>query len=198
MLSGRVSSPKDSNGYYFVDRNPKYFEPILDYLRTGEWSCPPYLSEEHLLKEADFYMIGECVKASKEQCSDLALDEIIQSVLKKRSDTFYNQELKLYKETWEKLEKIITRSFWNRAYQGRRDLESPLFITKETHEDLLKHFKNSSIGIQLQNLKLEDSTGISEEFVVSYPCYVLVKTNYHEQGFLTYMKKKTRAFIENA
>jgi len=111
MLNGSVPTPKDSNGYYFVDRNPKYFEPILDYLRTGEWSCPPHLSEEHLLKEADYYMIGEFVQASKEQCSDEALEDIIHSVLKKRSDTHFKQELKMNKPTWEKLEKIITNFF---------------------------------------------------------------------------------------
>jgi len=34
--SGRAPAAKDENGYYFIDRSPKYFESILNFLRTGE------------------------------------------------------------------------------------------------------------------------------------------------------------------
>uniref|UniRef100_A0A6B2LFW4 BTB domain-containing protein n=1 Tax=Arcella intermedia TaxID=1963864 RepID=A0A6B2LFW4_9EUKA len=192
MLSGRVPTPRDERGYYFIDRNPKYFEPILDYMRTGEWRCPFGLSEEYLLKEADYYMIRTFVSSKQEieKCSDQSLEQLIQSVLKSRSDTLYKQELKTHQHTWEKLERIITTSYLHRARQGRRDLESPLFITKATLEYLLNHFKNTTIGTQLLNLKIESVSGISDEFVVSYPCYVMEKTNFNEQGFLRYMKKR--------
>lgn len=35
LLSGRIPALKDSHGNYFIDRNPKYFGYILDYLRSG-------------------------------------------------------------------------------------------------------------------------------------------------------------------
>ena len=33
---GMLASHRDSEGAYLIDRNPKYFEPILNYLRTGK------------------------------------------------------------------------------------------------------------------------------------------------------------------
>lgn len=41
---------KDDKGFIFIDRNGKYFEPILDYLRTGEWLCPAHLDEKTVLR----------------------------------------------------------------------------------------------------------------------------------------------------
>jgi hypothetical protein len=35
LLSGRIESNMTEAGYYFIDRNGRYFEPILDYFRTG-------------------------------------------------------------------------------------------------------------------------------------------------------------------
>ena len=32
---GMLASHQDADGAYLIDRNPKYFEPILNYLRTG-------------------------------------------------------------------------------------------------------------------------------------------------------------------
>ena len=40
LLSGRFASTKDKDGNFFVDRSGKYFEYILDYLRTGKWRVP--------------------------------------------------------------------------------------------------------------------------------------------------------------
>lgn len=58
MFSGRFDIEKDEEGYFFIDRNGKYFSAILDYLRTGEF--PPHLNEEALMevkKEAAYYQI---------------------------------------------------------------------------------------------------------------------------------------------
>lgn len=40
---------KDEKGFIFIDRNGKYFEPILDYLRTSIWKCPNTMDEGALL-----------------------------------------------------------------------------------------------------------------------------------------------------
>lgn len=40
---------KSQNDFYFIDRNGRYFEPILDYLRSGDWICPTGFDEKKLL-----------------------------------------------------------------------------------------------------------------------------------------------------
>eukprot|EP01122_Echinamoeba_exundans_P011580 TRINITY_DN4653_c0_g1_i1.p1 TRINITY_DN4653_c0_g1~~TRINITY_DN4653_c0_g1_i1.p1 ORF type:complete len:110 (-),score=7.53 TRINITY_DN4653_c0_g1_i1:193-501(-) len=43
--NGTMSSTKDNFGNYFVDRNGRYFEYILDYLRTGQLYVPPAIPQ---------------------------------------------------------------------------------------------------------------------------------------------------------
>lgn len=45
------------SGYYFIDRNGKYFEPILDYLRSGELVILAGMRRDQILREMDFYGI---------------------------------------------------------------------------------------------------------------------------------------------
>ena len=57
-LLGRVAAARDPDtGAYFIDRSPKYFESILNFLRTGEIECPCCLDLKFLLQEADYYGI---------------------------------------------------------------------------------------------------------------------------------------------
>lgn len=44
-------------GAYFIDRNGRFFEPILDFLRNGTLILPPQMSLESVLVEANFYGI---------------------------------------------------------------------------------------------------------------------------------------------
>ena len=62
-----VPATKDENGYYFIDRSPKYFESILNFLRTGEIESHACLDMRFLLKEAEYYGIeGMAVKIREE------------------------------------------------------------------------------------------------------------------------------------
>jgi hypothetical protein len=47
----------DSEGRYFIDRNGKFFEPLLDYLRTNILDIPPGMSRKHVLEQARFFGI---------------------------------------------------------------------------------------------------------------------------------------------
>ena len=49
-------------GSYFIDRSPKYFESILNFLRTGEIECPGCLDMKFLLQEAEYYGIEGMVE----------------------------------------------------------------------------------------------------------------------------------------
>ena len=55
-LLGRVAAARDPDtNAYFIDRSPKYFESILNFLRTGEIECPCCLDLKFLLQEAEYY-----------------------------------------------------------------------------------------------------------------------------------------------
>lgn len=57
LLSGRFAASMDENGAYFIDRNGRTFEPLLDYLRTGTLIIPPTIPMESVLIEASFFLI---------------------------------------------------------------------------------------------------------------------------------------------
>lgn len=50
-------SCRDKNGAYLIDRSPKYFEPILNYLRCGELVYDKHINPEGILAEATFFGI---------------------------------------------------------------------------------------------------------------------------------------------
>ena len=80
LLEGKIPSTKDEEGFFFIDRNGrvsfflfiffeqmvvqqtdafffKYFEPILDYLRTGVLYIPKDLSQKLVEELARFLII---------------------------------------------------------------------------------------------------------------------------------------------
>jgi hypothetical protein len=40
MLSGRIGTLLDADGNYFIDRNPDYFDAVLDIIQMQEYFCP--------------------------------------------------------------------------------------------------------------------------------------------------------------
>ena len=64
---GRAPASKDEKGYYFIDRSPKYFESILNFLRTGEIDASICLDLGFLLKEAEYYGIDRMAEKVKEE-----------------------------------------------------------------------------------------------------------------------------------
>ncbi len=57
VLSGKVPVIMDEKGYYFIDRDGQYFQPLLELLRTGEFLVPNHLKVDAVLREAKFYNI---------------------------------------------------------------------------------------------------------------------------------------------
>ena len=69
LLSGRVPSLKDDTGAVFIDRDPKLFAVILNFLRTKEISATG-VDVSALRHEAEFYGIASLVKRLA-LCEDL-------------------------------------------------------------------------------------------------------------------------------
>ena len=66
MFEGLFSKKPNKDGSYFIDRNGKYFEYILDFIRNGKLNIPinnnnSYLIN-HLLFESDYYQIVPLIK----------------------------------------------------------------------------------------------------------------------------------------
>ena len=67
MFSGElVPGTKDENGAFMIDRSPKYFEPILNYLRTGELNIDPNVNKENVIAEAKYFGIQSLVDKFEE------------------------------------------------------------------------------------------------------------------------------------
>ena len=51
---------------YLIDRSPKYFEPLLDYLRTGRVILDANINPEGVLEEAKYFGIQSLVPILEE------------------------------------------------------------------------------------------------------------------------------------
>lgn len=73
---GRAPAAKDETGAFFIDRSPKYFGSILNFLRTGEIEAPICLDMKFLLLEAEYYGIeGMATKIRQEIQSKQAFEK---------------------------------------------------------------------------------------------------------------------------
>lgn len=69
LLSGRISSLRDDQGAIFIDRDPKIFSVILNYLRTKDIDLKG-IDLRTLRHEAEYYAIAPLVKRLM-LCEDL-------------------------------------------------------------------------------------------------------------------------------
>ena len=58
LLSGKIPSVKDEDGFFFIDRDGRVFGVLLEFLRTGRLRLGPGVDEQDVLVEASFYSIN--------------------------------------------------------------------------------------------------------------------------------------------
>ncbi|ALC47813.1 CG14647 [Drosophila busckii] len=61
-----MPSEKDEQGAYLIDRSARYFEPIINYLRHGQFVCEENVSLKGVLEEARFFGIYNLVTELEE------------------------------------------------------------------------------------------------------------------------------------
>ncbi|KAJ8025567.1 BTB/POZ domain-containing protein KCTD9 [Holothuria leucospilota] len=64
------SSAVDHSGAYLIDRSPKYFEPILNYLRHGQLIVDTGVSAEGVLEEAKFFGLTSLLEPLKQMVKE--------------------------------------------------------------------------------------------------------------------------------
>jgi len=146
-------SLQDEKGFYFIDRNWKYFEVLLDFLRSGEWRCPKELDEETLLNEAKFYGI---IPKDKKFLSDDDLNKTIESQESKRDEKILEEKKELVELVKQTLESSLLKS----VESGSGSILSPIFsVSKSTiaekfvEANLLKNGVQISRKTSIEELK---------------------------------------------
>lgn len=71
LASGRIPQKRERDGSIFIDRNPKHFQYVLDYLRcNGEGFTPPMskTAQDELRTEADYYGLVSLALSLRRLC----------------------------------------------------------------------------------------------------------------------------------
>lgn len=88
----------DENGAYLLDRSPKYFEPLLNYLRYGQLVYDPNVSVDGILEEAKFFGMHSLIPQLEAQANTIVSPDSLPltrvDVIKALIRTSYTSEIR--------------------------------------------------------------------------------------------------------
>lgn len=90
MYKGQNTPDKDKDGNYFIDRNGKHFDHILDFLRDDNYLPPKHVILE-VLEEAKYFNLSHYVEKLKQS---LSIWPTIERIEQGRRQILRYQELK--------------------------------------------------------------------------------------------------------
>lgn len=65
---------QDETGAFLIDRDPKYFQPVLNFLRHGKLILDIGVNEEGVLEEADFFGVAPLIALLKTKINQRELN----------------------------------------------------------------------------------------------------------------------------
>ena len=161
MVFGELPSLKDENGAILIDRSPKYFDAILNYLRMGEIQLDHDVNVEALIQEAKFYGIMSLVEKyehnlvlwvsfeeSSDQCIKYKLANNSKTIVEELSKPFAHlgnvrhvviRELKSDHDRYER-------------YEWRNSVKAEIAFAKK--EDVFKAQKWLKLGLVILGMKM--------------------------------------------
>lgn len=93
-----VPGDVDENGAYLLDRSPKYFEPLINYLRYGQLVFDPNISVQGILEEARFFGIHSLIPQLEAQTNSVVSPDAMPltrvDVVKALIRTSYTSEIR--------------------------------------------------------------------------------------------------------
>jgi len=97
MFSGRHTLKPNEKGHFYFNRNPNYFEPVLEFMRSGQVFINPSLNVEAIKEEAKYFGVYDEMFNSNEK---LKFHRVVRKVLEPSSPkcTFHlgpNEQLRI-------------------------------------------------------------------------------------------------------
>uniref|UniRef100_A0A6B2LCT9 BTB domain-containing protein n=1 Tax=Arcella intermedia TaxID=1963864 RepID=A0A6B2LCT9_9EUKA len=163
LLDGVFPVTRDRKGFIFVDRPGKYFEPILEYLITGEVNVPDDLSVAALVREAAFY------------CIDFPLDETHESLSFVTDswllERFENRAYLKIAPLADSVLTIVLKQFKEKADKSLKIETSPFLVKDQTtvnvwldHIEGGKEYKRFEFIDQQKKLYSNNNSVVNDEF----------------------------------
>jgi len=138
MIDGRFASGKDESGAYFIDRNPEFFNIVLDVHRDNKvYPLSPGVTRERVVAELEFYGLQDFFEGA---AIGPSVESKVQNLLgAKQSILDAKQRLEEVSgefSEWQKEQKSLGNTMLNEAL-ARLCIASAVVVKTESRETLL-------------------------------------------------------------